>query len=214
MFRFKDQVGSCGTRRRRGDGSSSKTTVRRFALYRCPRRGAFDHQSCHELVTTHAIGVRVSWHLGRVWSVDRCALIVLWYVSALCIRVPVLSRTSLLLPGHACRDPERLPVYSVAPAEGRTPSIDQRLHPLFRLVFFSLSRFRSFALFVFFMVLHTATVIRKCSLCRLTGHRINRCPSIRQEASPVAARSGLAGPPSRCARCATWPATSQIFLVS
>jgi len=26
------------------------------------------------------------------------------------------------------------------------------------------------------MVLHTATVIRKCSVCRLTGHMINRCP--------------------------------------
>ena len=130
LFRFEDQVGSRRTRRRRRDGSSSRSTVRRFALCRCPRRGAFDHQSGHELVTTHATGVRVAyshhgtWSCG--WSVDRCALIASWYVSALCIRVPVLLRTSLLLPGHARRAPQCLPVYSVAPGAGRTPSIDQR----------------------------------------------------------------------------------------
>jgi len=40
LFRFEDQVGSRRSRRRRRDGSSSRFTVRRFTLCRCPRRVA------------------------------------------------------------------------------------------------------------------------------------------------------------------------------
>ena len=40
LFKFEDQVGSRRSRRRQRDGSSSRFTVRRFALCRCPRRVA------------------------------------------------------------------------------------------------------------------------------------------------------------------------------
>jgi len=46
---------------------------------RCPRRGALDYPTCHELITIYATGVRVAYSdhgtWGRGLSVDRCALI-------------------------------------------------------------------------------------------------------------------------------------------
>ena len=44
------------------------------------------------------------------------------------------------------------------------------------------------------MFLHTAAVIRKCSLCRLTGHFITRCPVNQASNIPCGCKKRSCGP--------------------